>query len=79
MSDPKLAVQLGDVNEYLASLKASSRFGPQVVHHEEIKGVPPRFADPVKKFSPEFEKILSSLGKGKLYSHQAAAIDRTSA
>jgi len=65
----------GDVEEYLASLKASPRFGPQVVHHESIAGISSRFAEPANSFSPEIIEILSSLGNGRLYSHQAAAID----
>ena len=75
MTNVKLSAQSADVEEYLASLKASPRFGPQVVHHERIAGVSARFAEPAKGFSPEIAEILCSLGNGRLYSHQAAAID----
>ena len=75
MTNVKLSAQSGDVEEYLASLKASPRFGPQVVHHERIAGVSARFAEPADGFTPEIAEILSSLGNGRLYSHQASAID----
>ncbi|MBC8316679.1 MAG: DEAD/DEAH box helicase [Desulfobulbaceae bacterium] len=75
MAKLRLSTQAGDVEEYLASLKASPRFGPQVVHHESIAAVSPAFGEPAKEFAPELDGILSSLEKGRIYSHQAAAID----
>lgn len=70
-----ISLQSGDVEEYLSSLKASPRFGPQVVHHESITAISPKFAEPAKEFSPELTGILSFLENGRLYSHQATAID----
>ena len=75
MASINVSAHSGNVEEYLASLKASPRFGPQVVHHESIAGISSRFAEPANGFSPEIAEILASFGNGRLYSHQAAAID----
>jgi DEAD/DEAH box helicase domain-containing protein len=65
----------GALEEYLAALKASPRFGPQVVHHEELAGQPPCFAELANPLPPELRDGLARQGISGLYSHQAAAID----
>ncbi len=63
------------IGEYLRALKDSPRFRPQVVHHEEIPGSTPQFAEPAKPLPAALNNILATLGINTLYSHQAAAID----
>ncbi|MCK5340171.1 MAG: DEAD/DEAH box helicase [Desulfobulbaceae bacterium] len=65
-----------DVDEYLNALKASPRFGPQVVHHEEFPAQSARFAEVKRPWLPEIEKALLRSGITELYSHQAEAVDR---
>ena len=61
MAKLRLSTQAGDVEEYLASLKASPRFGPQVVHHESIAAVSPAFGEPAKEFAPELDARNNSM------------------
>ncbi len=65
----------GNVNEYLASLKASKKFGPQVACHKHLPRAAPVYGKLEKDLSPELEKILRQYGIDKLYSHQARAIN----
>lgn len=65
----------GSVGEYLAALKASPRFGHQVVHHQEFAGKRARFGKPEKPWPPELVAALRRMGVEKLYAHQATAID----
>lgn len=67
--------QTGTVAEYIASLKGSPRFGPQVVHHEEIKGGDACFAELSSPFPAPLRSALAGLGISRLYRHQVAAID----
>jgi len=63
-----------DVTEYIEALKASTKFGPQVVCH---KSVVPKDAifSARSQFHPRLTKVLQELGIQNLYSHQAHAID----
>ncbi|MDF1578526.1 MAG: DEAD/DEAH box helicase, partial [Desulfobulbales bacterium] len=63
------------VDEYIAALKGSSRFGPQVVHHEEIPAHPSRFSDLAEPLPPLLAEALAAAGFDKLYHHQATAVD----
>lgn len=65
----------GTVGEYLASLKASGRFGRQVVHHHAEPERAPSFGAPAAAWSCELAEALERYGIGRLYSHQARAID----
>ncbi|MCK9297189.1 MAG: DEAD/DEAH box helicase [Desulfobulbaceae bacterium] len=67
--------QTGTVAEYIAALKGSARFGPQVVHHEEIKGGDAHFAGLASPLPAPLRAALDAMGISKLYSHQVAAID----
>ena len=67
--------EVGTIEGYLASLKGSPNFGPQVVHHEELAGCAAEFAEPEKPWPPALRAALDSLGVGPLYSHQAQAVD----
>ncbi|MBI5557339.1 MAG: DEAD/DEAH box helicase [Deltaproteobacteria bacterium] len=64
----------GTVTEYIVSLKGSPRFGPQVVHHELIKGGDPCFGALSPPLPAPLAVALKNLGIGSLYSHQTAAI-----
>jgi DEAD/DEAH box helicase domain-containing protein len=65
----------GDLREYLTALKASPRFGPQVVHHEKLAGQPARIASLTRPLPAELVQALARQGISRLYSHQATAID----
>ncbi|MFW5906644.1 MAG: DEAD/DEAH box helicase, partial [Desulfobia sp.] len=68
-------VQEGDVNEYLASLKASKKFGPQVAYHQCLPAASAAFAELDHELPPELEEVLHTQGVDRLYSHQARAIN----
>jgi DEAD/DEAH box helicase domain-containing protein len=64
------------INEYIAALKASPRFGSQVVHHEDLAGRPARYGKVAPPWPPDMVRALAASGVGELYGHQAAAISR---
>ncbi|MEN8139729.1 MAG: DEAD/DEAH box helicase [Thermodesulfobacteriota bacterium] len=66
--------QAPDVAEYLKSLGESTRFGPQVVHHEFLAGQGPRFQGLATPLPPELARLLAKEAP-RLYSHQAQAMD----
>ncbi|MEK7773353.1 MAG: DEAD/DEAH box helicase [Deltaproteobacteria bacterium] len=47
----------------------------EVVHHEEIPSMEPRYCGPEFPLNPEVKKALLSLGIERLYRHQAEGID----
>ena len=64
----------GSVDEYLASLRKSERFGPQV---RGIRTVPARegeFVRPGEWLSPPLRRVLEGMSIKRLYSHQEEAI-----
>jgi DEAD/DEAH box helicase domain-containing protein len=65
----------GTVNEYIKALKSSERFGPQVVHHEELPGSAARFAENLQKWPGPLEFALQEMGITQLYHHQVEATD----
>ena len=67
--------RVGTIEEYIAALKASPIFGPQVVHHEELPPHPSSFADPATALPGKLQTAISRFGVDRLYSHQAQAID----
>ncbi len=64
-----------NVVEYLAALKGSSRFGPQVVHHEFLAGQEACYAELARPLPAELRRIMAREGAERLYSHQARAMD----
>ncbi|HSH12106.1 MAG TPA: DEAD/DEAH box helicase, partial [Desulfurivibrionaceae bacterium] len=63
------------VAEYLAALKGSERFGPMVVHHQEIPGHPAIYGELAAPLPSELIEALRGLGIDRLYRHQSEAID----
>lgn len=63
------------IDEYLASLKASPRFGRQIVHHEEMPGQDAVFGKLPTPLPEVLEQCLRELGITNLYRHQTDAID----
>ena len=63
-----------DIEEYLNSLKASRKFGPQVVCHRVFPAVDRDDAPGQPNLSPHIREILRSKGIERLYSHQTEAI-----
>ncbi|MFC1523165.1 DEAD/DEAH box helicase [Thermodesulfobacteriota bacterium] len=72
----KTKKNIDPVAEYLDALKSSSRFGPQVVHHEVISEKEARFKKFPEFLSPELTRALQEMGVKKLFSHQSSAISR---
>ncbi|MFH1215872.1 MAG: DEAD/DEAH box helicase [Pseudomonadota bacterium] len=71
-----MPTQSGTVHEYIASLKASPRFGPQVVHHERISAGKASYSTLSSDLAAPLRKALAGLGVDALYSHQVAAIEK---
>jgi DEAD/DEAH box helicase domain-containing protein len=66
--------QSGDINEYIISLKNSSRLGNQVVHHTILRPEKPRYADTGS--DKNINNLLKKIGIRALYTHQYEAISR---
>lgn len=69
-----LAAMIPDVTEYLASLKKSPKFGPQVVCHRSFSAIDALYADDFPPFADDLKTILAKTGITRLYSHQHRAI-----
>jgi len=67
--DPKR----GTVAEYIAALKASGKFGPQVVAHRTFATTTAELRPP-DHLVPELCQLLQSMGITELYTHQHTAI-----
>ncbi len=65
----------GTVDEYIAALKASDRFGPQVVAHRTFAATEAAIASP-ELLAPELRDLLAAMGINGLYGHQQEAIER---
>lgn len=63
------------VAEYIRALKGSPRFGPQVVHHEELQGSSAIFADLARPLPAVLASALRKAGYHHFFSHQKQAID----
>ncbi|MCP3891304.1 MAG: DEAD/DEAH box helicase [Desulfobulbaceae bacterium] len=63
-----------DINEYLASLSASPKFGPQVVFHKKIQEVPAIFSKSEPGLNSNVLQLIKDKGVGQLFSHQGEAI-----
>ena len=66
--------QQASVAEYLASLMASERFGPQVVASRHFQPVERKYASAPKALAAPLIDHLKNNGINKLYSHQVDAI-----
>ncbi len=63
------------IGEFLKTLLASRRLGPQVVYHRTLPVAAARWADPVGLWPDAIQAMLKLAGIKKLYRHQAQAID----
>jgi DEAD/DEAH box helicase domain-containing protein len=68
-------VERGSIKEYLEALKSSSRFGPQVVHHEELPASEASFGDNRDKWPGPLEFAMQEMAIQQLYQHQVVATD----
>ncbi len=68
-------INSGSIHEYLEAMQASLRFGPQVVHVEEIRGNAAIYGQLEKPWSQSLNKVIASLSIEGLYAHQAEAIN----
>lgn len=69
------SVDAGSVREYLAAMRASKRFGPQVVHVEDIKGSAAIYGQVERSWSEAVNQVIAFLSINGLFSHQAQAIN----
>lgn len=66
---------VSDINEYIGSLKASTRMGDQVVYHMTLPEYPADCTRTERPLSAPVLDILMRRGISELYRHQAQAID----
>ncbi|MBN2140047.1 MAG: DEAD/DEAH box helicase [Desulfovibrionaceae bacterium] len=66
---------MNPIQDYVAALLASERLGPQVVHHRFLPGAEARFAAAARPWPAALQDLLKAKGLGRLYSHQARAVD----
>ncbi len=64
-----------NIEEYLDSLQASKKFGPQVVCCKSFAPREPAYSDPTYRLRPKVSAGLAKTGIDRLYSHQAEALD----
>mgnify|MGYP005832692989 CR=1 FL=1 len=64
-----------DFDHFLGHLRASADYRGQIVHVHRVPGREARFAEPREPLSPAGARVLDSLGIGRLYLHQAQALD----
>ncbi|MCL2789945.1 MAG: DEAD/DEAH box helicase [Desulfobulbus sp.] len=72
-SNPTLHQNIGTVEEYVAALKASGTFGPQVVAHRTVAAVEP-VTVPSDQLVGALRQLLFDIGVQGLYTHQQEAI-----
>ncbi|MDP3480473.1 MAG: DEAD/DEAH box helicase, partial [Desulfoprunum sp.] len=63
-----------DIEEYLTALKASKKFGPQVICHKVFPEVERSKSPDQPPFSTDIQQVLQAKGIEQLYSHQVEAI-----
>ncbi len=66
---------ISNVSEYVASLKNSPKFGPQVVCHKSYGKKEAEYVLDFPPLDPSLKKCLSGLGIQQLYTHQSRAIE----
>lgn len=64
-----------DIKAFLDELRGSPGYGGQMVYVREEPARPARFADPAKPLPDPVQKALRARGIGRLYVHQARALD----
>lgn len=64
-----------DIQEYLDSLQASKKFGPQVVCSRTFPRRPPSYSKPQEPLHSRLSSGLAETGIHQLYTHQARALD----
>jgi DEAD/DEAH box helicase domain-containing protein len=69
----EMSLERGTVAEYIAALKASGKFGPQVVAHRIGAAIEATTASP-DLLAPALQQLLRDMGVDSLYTHQHAAI-----
>jgi len=75
MTDDSPTITQGDIGEYLRSLTASPRFGPQIVARRDFPHQNGSYADFPADFPEELIAGMQTMGLDCLYSHQRQALD----
>ncbi len=64
-----------DLDALIGELESAESYEDQIVHRHVREARPPRFGDLEQDLDPTVRQILEHLGIGRLYSHQAQAIN----
>ena len=64
-----------DVARVLDEIRRDPRYRDQIVHEETFPARPARYADPARPLAPPLADALTRRGVGRLFTHQAAALD----
>ena len=65
-----------DATAVLAALSTDAELGDRLVHLERLAARPARYGEPAVPFHPEVRDRLTARKIERLFSHQAAAVDR---
>jgi len=68
-------VETSPIEEYIAALKASPRYGSQVVYHRVLEERPAEYREPAAPLPDPLGALLTNRGIGRLYRHQAESLD----
>jgi DEAD/DEAH box helicase domain-containing protein len=64
------------LHDFIQRLENDPRLGPQIVHHEFLPPLAPRYGPCEPVLDPELQRLLRDSGIHKLYEHQAEALAR---
>lgn len=71
--------RINEIERFVSDIQSSPSMGRLVVHHREIPAKKARYADVSEPWPDEISSLLDKIGVGRLYSHQAKAIDEVRA
>ena len=75
MIQAKKSVRNTDINEYIAALKSSRKFGIQIVSHKTIEPIPAVYETVRTTLHPRIIRALKKHNFSGFYSHQAKAVE----
>lgn len=67
--------EISKISEYIESLQASQRFRTQIAHHTILPESPAAWSQTKERWPAEIQRVMQQAGIGKLYRHQAEALD----
>jgi DEAD/DEAH box helicase domain-containing protein len=69
------AAEPESIDSLVAMLRCTPGYRQQIVHVEQIPARPARYAEPAAPLAAPLRAALAARGVGRLYTHQAAALD----